>query len=235
MLTSYLIIFISLLSLYEILILLFINKRLAILSQLVLVLYFSILIAIYSSSILFIILFIYLNIYRILNILRGFKNNEYKKLIRTSVIKSSLRLNILILLISFISFNNIGQSFSIRSIFEAFIFFSIFVIIIFNLTTSKNIKKSKHIHKPIHYYDRDLPTVSVLIPARNETVNLEECLSSLLLSDYPKLEIIVLDDCSVSKHTSDIIKNYAHAGVRFLAGNVPSNDWLAKNYAYQQF
>lgn len=82
--------------------------------------------------------------------------------------------------------------------------------------------------------DRELPTLSVLIPARNETEDLEACLRSLVSSNYPKLEILVLDDCSQNKHTPAIIKDYAHAGVRFLAGEAPPKHWLAKNYAYQQ-
>ena len=49
--------------------------------------------------------------------------------------------------------------------------------------------------------DRDLPTVTVAIPARNETKDLDDCLQSLLASNYPKLEIVVLDDCSQDKHT----------------------------------
>jgi glycosyltransferase involved in cell wall biosynthesis len=82
--------------------------------------------------------------------------------------------------------------------------------------------------------DKELPTVSVLIPARNETEDLEACLQSLVGSTYPKLEILVLDDCSQNKHTPEIIKGYAHVGVRFIAGKTPPKHWLAKNYAYQQ-
>lgn len=82
--------------------------------------------------------------------------------------------------------------------------------------------------------DRDLPALTVAIPARNETEALEACLRSLLASTYPKLEILVLDDCSQNKRTPEIIRNFAHDGVRFIAGKQPPNQWLAKNYAYQQ-
>lgn len=83
------------------------------------------------------------------------------------------------------------------------------------------------------YADAELPTLSVLIPARNETIELEDCLRSILLNDYPKLEIIVLDDCSQLR-TADVIKSFAHDGVRFIKGAAPSSQWLAKNYAYEQ-
>ncbi len=82
--------------------------------------------------------------------------------------------------------------------------------------------------------DAHLPTLTVAIPARNETNDLEACLSTLIASSYPKLEILVLDDCSQNKRTPEIIRSFAHAGVRFLQGAVPESNWLAKNQAYQQ-
>jgi glycosyltransferase involved in cell wall biosynthesis len=77
-----------------------------------------------------------------------------------------------------------------------------------------------------------LPTLSVAIPARNETNDLEACLHSLISSNYPKLEILVLDDCSQNKRTPEIIRDFAQSGVRFVAGQAPPPNWLAKNYAY---
>lgn len=81
--------------------------------------------------------------------------------------------------------------------------------------------------------DKELPTVSVLIPARNETEVLQRCLEALVTSDYPKLEIIVLDDCSVNRRTPEIIRGFAHDGIRFIQGAEPDEtNWLAKNHAY---
>lgn len=77
---------------------------------------------------------------------------------------------------------------------------------------------------------RDLPTVTLAIPARNETHALESCLQAAVASEYPKLEIIVLDDCSQDK-TSEIIRSFAHQGVRFVQGDVPADGWLGKNQA----
>lgn len=42
----------------------------------------------------------------------------------------------------------------------------------------------------------DAPTVSVLVPARNEALNIEACIRSLLAQDYPNYEVIALDDDS---------------------------------------
>lgn len=57
-----------------------------------------------------------------------------------------------------------------------------------------------------------------------------ECLERILVSTYPKLEIIVLDDES-QDDTSVIIKSFAHEGVRFVAGSPLPKGWLGKNYA----
>jgi len=101
-------------------------------------------------------------------------------------------------------------------------------------STRRHLRTTRPPAKPKSLSDHELPTLSVLIPARNETADLEACLESLVSNNYPKLEILVLDDCSQNKRTPGIIKDYAHAGVRFLAGETPPKHWLAKNYAYQQ-
>lgn len=93
--------------------------------------------------------------------------------------------------------------------------------------------RSMRAHDPGHHYaDAELPTVTLAIPARNETRDLEHCLQSVLANDYPKLEIVVLDDCSQAP-TADVIKSFAQKGVRFIPGRPPAKRWLAKNQAYQ--
>ena len=79
---------------------------------------------------------------------------------------------------------------------------------------------------------QDLPSVSVCIPARNETHAMTECLEHVIASTYPKLEIIVLDDGS-GDDTSVLIKSFAHAGVRFVEGSTLPTGWLGKNHALQ--
>lgn len=80
--------------------------------------------------------------------------------------------------------------------------------------------------------DNELPSISVLVPARNEDKNLEELLRQIVANDYPKMEVIVLDDCSVSSRIPDIVKGFAHDGVRFIQGEDIRENWLAKNQAY---
>lgn len=102
-----------------------------------------------------------------------------------------------------------------------------------SLSTLRTFTKTRPFTVKETYADRELPTVSVAIPARNEDQQLEDCLRSVLASDYPKLEVIVLDDCSQDR-TSQIIRNFAHDGVRFVPGKPPEENWLAKNQAYAQ-
>ena len=78
----------------------------------------------------------------------------------------------------------------------------------------------------------DMPSVSVCIPARNETEAMTECLERVIASTYPKLEIIVLDDSSAD-NTSYLIKSFAHAGVRFVEGSSLPDGWVGKNFALQ--
>lgn len=79
-----------------------------------------------------------------------------------------------------------------------------------------------------------LTSLTVAIPARNETEDLEACLASLIASDYPKLEIVVYDDCSQVARTPEIIRSFAHDGVKFIAGEEVESSWLPKNYAYER-
>lgn len=79
---------------------------------------------------------------------------------------------------------------------------------------------------------KSLPTVTLAVPARNETHALTESLRSSIESEYKKLEILVLDDCS-QDDTAQIIKSFAHDGVRFVQGQPPKDQWLGKNSAYQ--
>ncbi|MCA9331919.1 glycosyltransferase family 2 protein [Candidatus Saccharibacteria bacterium] len=97
----------------------------------------------------------------------------------------------------------------------------------------ENLLKSRFVKSTEGIPDADLPTVTVAIPARNETPELQQCLQSIIDNDYPKLEILVLDDCSHDR-TPEIIRSFAHDGVRFVKGVEPQEHWLARNQAYEK-
>jgi hypothetical protein len=78
-----------------------------------------------------------------------------------------------------------------------------------------------------------LPTVSMLIPARNESHALNSSIIKVLQSTYPKLEVLILDDCSHDK-TPEIIRSFAHDGARFIEGTPPPDNWLGRNWAQHQ-
>lgn len=94
----------------------------------------------------------------------------------------------------------------------------------------KRFKMKRLISEPTLLHD--LPSVSVCIPARNETAVMSQCLERVIASTYPKLEIIVLDDGS-GDNTSHLIKAFAHSGVRFVEGTKLGEGWLGKNHALQ--
>lgn len=91
----------------------------------------------------------------------------------------------------------------------------------------------RRFHPPKGYpLENDSPSVSVCIPARNEMHAMTKCLERVLASDYKKLEVVVFDDSS-NDNTSIIIRSFAQAGVRFVAGTGLPEGWLGKNYALQ--
>jgi chlorobactene glucosyltransferase len=65
------------------------------------------------------------------------------------------------------------------------------VMLVVILSNVLILNRARHHIPPV-----DFPFVSILVPARNEEKNIENCLRSLLAQDYPFFEIIVLDDQS---------------------------------------
>ena len=81
----------------------------------------------------------------------------------------------------------------------------------------------------------EMPLVSVLVPARDEAANLRANLPRLLASDYPRLEIVVLDDGS-GDDTAAVAQSLARGDgrLRVVRGSEPPPGWLGKNWACAQ-
>jgi chlorobactene glucosyltransferase len=74
------------------------------------------------------------------------------------------------------------------------------------------------------------PLVSVVIPARNEQRNIERCVRSVLSSNYPALEVIVVDDHSTDG-TGDMARAIGDPRLRVInAPNLPAG-WFGKQWA----
>lgn len=72
--------------------------------------------------------------------------------------------------------------------------------------------------------DEQLPTVSIVVAARNEEENILSCLKSLTELIYPenKIEIIIVDDAS-SDETLRIVSNFIHGKKIFRVINLQEN------------
>ncbi|MFZ4591647.1 MAG: glycosyltransferase [Ignavibacteria bacterium] len=83
--------------------------------------------------------------------------------------------------------------------------------------------------------DAELPFVSVLIPARNEERSIRECVESLLVQDYKKFEVIVLNDNSEDS-TGMILEELRnkYKELKVINGKPLPAGWSGKNFACHQ-
>lgn len=72
------------------------------------------------------------------------------------------------------------------------------------------------------------PEVSIIVPARNEEVNIGDCLESLTSQTGVRFEVIVVDDASTDR-TRAIAQSFA--GVRAISAAFPLHGWTGKNNA----
>lgn len=82
---------------------------------------------------------------------------------------------------------------------------------------------------------RQGPSVSVLVPARNEAKTIAACVRALLAQTYRPLEVLVLDDQSTDA-TPAILQalQREHPALRVLSGAHLPPGWLGKNWACHQ-
>jgi hypothetical protein len=177
-------------------------------------------------------LFAALGVYRIVNMVRVVQGRMHDRYLRvatrmTTVALMTLQLVILGAWWAWETWHTTGHmAWAMLAIAQAA------VAAVFLFSTQRSLKRTAWPTKHANYSDKELPSVTVAIPARNETEDLQQCLQNIIASDYPKLEIIVLDDCSQMRRTPEIIREFAQDGVRFVQGNEPSETWLPKNEAY---
>jgi chlorobactene glucosyltransferase len=78
----------------------------------------------------------------------------------------------------------------------------------------------------------DAPFVSVVVPARNERRNIDRCARSILSSQYPHFELIVVDDHSTDG-TGDLARAIAasDARLRVIGADPLPPGWFGKQWA----
>ena len=83
--------------------------------------------------------------------------------------------------------------------------------------------------------DETLPALTIVVPARNEEAEIEEALRSLLALDYPRYEVIAVNDRSTDQ-TGRIMERLAsdpaaNARLRVLHVRELPSGWLGKLHA----
>ena len=73
------------------------------------------------------------------------------------------------------------------------------------------------------------PTVSIILPVRNQANTVSECVTSLVGLDYPQKEIIVVDGNSTDG-TQDILKTF-DGKVKLVEEEPLPQGWVGKNWA----
>src|SRR5208337_2521788 len=83
--------------------------------------------------------------------------------------------------------------------------------------------------------DADCPRISLILAARDEEENLPAALATLIAIDYPRLEIIAVDDRSRDA-TSRILDDFAATHDRLRVVHVAElpKGWLGKPHALQK-
>ncbi len=82
------------------------------------------------------------------------------------------------------------------------------------------------------------PLLSVIVPARDEAVNIERCVGSILATAYQAVEVIVVDDLS-SDATPAIVERLARSSaaqgrLRLVPGAELPPGWFGKPWAIIQ-
>jgi glycosyltransferase involved in cell wall biosynthesis len=86
--------------------------------------------------------------------------------------------------------------------------------------------------EPLLASGEEWPLLSIVIAGRNEERNIEEALSSVLALDYPRLEIVFVNDRSTDR-TGDVLRHLAASDARLRLVEVTTlpPHWLGKNHA----
>lgn len=96
-------------------------------------------------------------------------------------------------------------------------------------------RRLRHLEDIPPIADDRAPSISVIIPACNEELGIEQALRSVLALDYPRFEVIVVEDRSADR-TGEILDRMARENPVFRVVHIKELPpaWLGKNHALQQ-
>jgi len=100
------------------------------------------------------------------------------------------------------------------------------------LATYIRLRRSRSLDDESDIPPENPPLVSVIVPARNEAHNIARCVSSILSTTYPNLELIVVDDNSTDG-TADAARAAAAGDARMRVVVCPPlpDGWFGKQWA----
>jgi len=78
----------------------------------------------------------------------------------------------------------------------------------------------------------EFPLVTIMIPTYNQETFIERAIKSALAQDYPNLDVIVSDDCSLDK-TGEIAQSFSDNRLRYIRNDI--NLGKVKNYRHTLF
>jgi chlorobactene glucosyltransferase len=101
-----------------------------------------------------------------------------------------------------------------------------------SLVTYFRLRHSRSLDDESGVAPADPPLVSVIVPARNEALNIAPCVTSILSTTYPNLELVVVDDSSTDG-TADVARRVTAGDPRArIVRNPPLPDgWFGKQWA----
>ena len=112
--------------------------------------------------------------------------------------------------------------------------FTAFVLLLFlSYHLASNLRFLRWVRRQATQTTFSHPTISVLVPARNEAATITPCVSSLLNQDYPNYEVIVLNDGSTDSTGAQLDALAAmHPRLKVIHANEPlPAGWNGKSYA----
>ncbi len=107
--------------------------------------------------------------------------------------------------------------------------FILFFLAVRLMVAALNVATARKKYRPVL---KGRPLLSVLVPARNEALNIGRLIQSIENQEYKNYELLIYDDQSDDK-TGEIVESFAknNPKIRLIRGKTLPEGWLGKNHA----